>query len=74
MRAVRRFASAKPPYRFKDDFLDIKNETEQQIITAHGVPPILLGIIPENTGGLGNPVLGKAVVGFGEPNWKLLGG
>ena len=40
----------------KDDFLDIKNETEQQIITAHGVPPILLGIIPENTGGLGNPV------------------
>lgn len=38
----------------KDDFLAIKNASRDDVLAAHRVPPGLLGIIPNNTGGFGN--------------------
>jgi PBSX family phage portal protein len=39
----------------KDDFDRIKNISAQDVLTAHRFPPGLAGIIPTNTGGLGDP-------------------
>lgn len=39
----------------KDEFLNIKNVTRDDILAAHRVPPVLLGHIPQNAGGLGDP-------------------
>ncbi|MDR3429669.1 phage portal protein [Silvimonas sp.] len=39
----------------KDEFMNIKNVTRDDQLAAHHVPPQLLGIIPANTGGFGNP-------------------
>ncbi|MCK3658574.1 phage portal protein [Pasteurellaceae bacterium Pebbles2] len=38
----------------KDDFLNIKNASRDDILAAHRVPPQLMGIIPNNTGGFGD--------------------
>lgn len=38
----------------KDDFSAIKNASKEDVLAAHRVPPGLLGIIPNNTGGFGN--------------------
>lgn len=38
----------------KDDMINIKNITKDEIIAAWRVPPILANIIPSNTGGLGD--------------------
>lgn len=38
-----------------DSFTAIKQSTEMQIVAMHGIPPILLNIIPGNVGGLGDP-------------------
>ena len=38
----------------KDEFLNIKDVTAQDLLAAHRVPPQLLGIVPKNTGGFGN--------------------
>lgn len=38
----------------KDDFSAIKNASMADVLAAHRVPPGLLGIIPNNTGGFGN--------------------
>lgn len=38
----------------KDEFLNIKNVTSEDLLAAHRVPPQLLGIVPKNTGGFGN--------------------
>ncbi len=38
----------------KDDFAAIKNTSMADVLAAHRVPPGLLGIIPNNTGGFGN--------------------
>lgn len=38
----------------KDDFNAIKNASKEDVLAAHRVPPGLLGIIPNNTGGFGN--------------------
>jgi PBSX family phage portal protein len=40
----------------KDEFLGIKDTTRDDVLAAHRVPPVLLGIIPKNAGGLGDPV------------------
>lgn len=40
----------------KDEFLGIKDTTRDDILAAHRVPPILLGVVPKNAGGLGNIV------------------
>ena len=38
----------------KDEFFNIKNVSRDDILAAHRVPPQLMGIIPNNTGGFGN--------------------
>lgn len=48
----------------KDEFLGIKNTTRDDVLAAHRVPPQLLGIIPANAGGFGDPA--KALDSFVE--------
>ncbi len=38
----------------KDDFLNIKDVTRDDLLAAHRVPPQLLGVVPKNTGGFGS--------------------
>ena len=38
----------------KDEFLNVKNLSRDDLLTAHRVPPHLMGIIPQNAGGFGN--------------------
>lgn len=38
----------------KDEFVGIKNTTRDDILAAHRVPPVLLGVVPQNTGGFGD--------------------
>lgn len=38
----------------KDDFFNIKNATRDDLLSAHRVPPQMMGIIPNNTGGFGD--------------------
>ena len=38
----------------KDEFLNIKNASRDDILAAHRVPPQLMGIIPTNNGGFGD--------------------
>lgn len=42
----------------KDEFLNIKNVSRDDMLAAHRVPPQMMGIIPQNTGGFGD--VGKA--------------
>lgn len=42
----------------KDEFMNIKNVTRDDMLAAHRVPPQLIGIIPQNNGGFGD--VGKA--------------
>lgn len=37
----------------KDDFMNIKNVSRDDVLAAHRIPPQLLGIVPSNTGGFG---------------------
>lgn len=46
----------------KDEFWNIKNVTRDDQLSAHRVPPQLMGIIPSNTGGFGD--VGKAAEVF----------
>jgi len=39
----------------KDEFFNIKNVTRDDQLAAHRVPPQLMGVIPTNTSGFGNP-------------------
>lgn len=38
----------------KDEFMNIKNASRDDVLAAHRVPPQLMGIIPNNTGGFGD--------------------
>jgi PBSX family phage portal protein len=38
----------------KDEFFNLKNVSRDDVLTAHRVPPQLLGVIPANVGGFGN--------------------
>lgn len=38
----------------KDEFLNIKNVSLDDMLAAHRVPPQLMGVIPNNTGGFGD--------------------
>lgn len=38
----------------KDEFLNIKNASRDDILSAHRVPPQLLSVVPNNTGGFGD--------------------
>lgn len=46
----------------KDEFASIKNVTRDDQLAAHRVPPQLMGIVPNNTGGFGDA--GKAAAVF----------
>lgn len=37
----------------KDEFLNIKNVSRDDMMAAHRVPPQMMGIMPSNVGGLG---------------------
>ncbi len=50
----------------KDEFLGIKNVTRDDLLAAHRTPPQLLGIIPTNNAGFGNPGDALAVYFFNE--------
>ncbi|MBU70846.1 phage portal protein [Spongiibacter sp.] len=39
----------------KDEFFNIKNVTRDDLMAGHRVPPQLMGVIPTNTSGLGDP-------------------
>ncbi len=45
----------------KDEFLHIKSISAADVREAHRVPPILMGIVPQGTGSLGDPIKVKAV-------------
>jgi PBSX family phage portal protein len=38
----------------KDDIMNIKNVTRDDMLAAHRVPPVLMGIMPSNVGGFGD--------------------
>ncbi len=38
----------------RDEFLNIKNVSRDDMMAAHRVPPQMMGIIPNNTGGFGD--------------------
>jgi PBSX family phage portal protein len=46
----------------KDEFLNVKNVSRDDQLAAHRVPPQLMGIVPNNTGGFGDS--GKAAEVF----------
>lgn len=45
----------------KDEFVGIKGTTRDDILAAHRVPPVLIGVVPQNAGGLGDPEKADAV-------------
>ncbi|MDQ8022171.1 MAG: phage portal protein [Moraxellaceae bacterium] len=50
----------------KDDFLNIKAVTRDDQLAAHRVPPQLMGIVPNNTGGFGDVEKAAAVFATNE--------
>lgn len=40
----------------KDDFFNIKKASRDYLLSAHRMPPQMMGIIPDNTGGFGDAV------------------
>lgn len=42
-------------FESKDEFMNVKNVSAQDVLNAHRFPPGLAGIIPTNTSGLGDP-------------------
>lgn len=50
----------------KDEFLGIKSTTRDDILAAHRVPPVLIGVMPQNAGGLGDPAKAEEVFHFAE--------
>ena len=54
----------------KDEFFNIKGVTRDDVLAAHRVPPQLLGIIPNNTGGFGD--IEKAAKVFARNELKPL--
>ena len=50
----------------KDDFMNIKNVSQEDLLNAHRVPPILVGSTPRNAGGFGSPRDAAAIFYFNE--------
>jgi len=42
-------------FESKDEFMNVKNVSAQDVLNAHRFPPGLAGIIPANTAGFGDP-------------------
>jgi len=45
----------------RDDFFNIKKASRDDLLSAHRVPPQMMGIIPDNTGGFGDAVKASQV-------------
>lgn len=45
----------------KDEFLNIKSVSAEDMMAIHRVPAILMGIVPQNAGGLGDPIKAATV-------------
>lgn len=45
----------------KDDFFNIKKASRDDLLSAHRVPPQMMGIIPDNSGGFGDAVKASQV-------------
>ena len=45
----------------KDDFFNIKKASRDDLLSAHCVPPQMMGIIPDNSGGFGDAVKASQV-------------
>lgn len=43
-----------PEVAAKDEFLNIKNVSRDDMMAAHRVPPQMMGIMPNNVGGFGD--------------------
>lgn len=50
----------------KDEFFNIKNVTRDDLLAAHRVPPQLMSVIPNNTGGFGDVTKAAMVFGCNE--------
>jgi len=50
----------------KDEFLGIKNTSRDDVLAAHRVPPVLIGVVPQVTGGFGKPGEAADVFHFAE--------
>ena len=50
----------------KDEFFNIKNVTRDDLLAAHRVPPQLMSVIPNNTGGFGDATKAAKVFGINE--------
>lgn len=50
----------------KDEFIAIKNTTRDDQLAAHRVPPQLIGIVPNNTGGFGDAAKAAQVFNVNE--------
>jgi len=48
-------------FESKDEFMNVKNVSAQDVLNAHRFPPGLAGIIPANNAGLGDPTKYDAV-------------
>lgn len=45
----------------KDDFFNIKKSSRDDLLSAHRVPPQMIGIIPDNSGGFGDAIKASQV-------------
>lgn len=50
----------------KDEFFNIKNVSRDDMLAAHRIPPQLLGVVPQNTGGFSDPATAARVFGRNE--------
>lgn len=50
----------------KDEFLGVKGTTRDDVLAAHRTPPVLIGVMPQNAGGLGDPAKAEEVFYFAE--------
>jgi len=50
----------------KDEFFNIKNVTRDDLMAGHRVPPQMMGVIPMNTSGLGDPATAAKVFAANE--------
>ena len=53
-----------------DNFSAIQKSTQTQIVAMHDIPPILLNVVPENAGGLGDPL--KAMQLFYDSKTQIM--
>lgn len=50
----------------QDEFVGIKETSRDDILAAHRVPPVLLGIVPKNAAGFGDPAKAADAFHFAE--------